>query len=254
MPQISIFLRTFSLLRNFGITLLKIELILAYYLRKIDLITAHSLINQNQPVEERPLSLKTLRKYYRILSRLIMVYHAESMERKVLRGEVEIDESLVYKIRRGDHGRLAKIRVWLLGLRQRGSKTCLVYTLPSRTRSVILPLIWRHVAVHSTIYTDCFSAYVDNSTFPRSSHLSIYGYHHLMINHSTQFVSQFSSTIHTNTVERFWRNLKSYTRQTKPKIYFDEDLCRYNFLECVSPAIQKDILRSYFREFVQVIQ
>ena len=79
------------------------------------------------------------------------------MGRALLSGEIEIDESLVYKVRRGVNGRIARIRVWLLGMRQRGSSAFLVYTLSSRTRSVMLPLIWKHIALGSTIITDCWS-------------------------------------------------------------------------------------------------
>ena len=66
-------------------------------------------------------------------------------------------------------------------------------------------------------------------TFNRTkeNYLGQFGYVHYVINHSVQFVSEFSNTIHINTVERLWGIVKSYIKMLRPKIHIDDYLAKF---------------------------
>jgi len=120
-----------------------------------------------------------------------------SMRNCLLEGPVEIAETLIYKIKRGQaHGRLTKIRIWLFGIKSRETGNFVLYPLRFRTRDVILRIILRHVP-HGGI--------VNNRMTPKTSHLTQLGYHHFFVEHQSFFVSPLSNNINTNTIVRMWR-------------------------------------------------
>lgn len=102
---------------------------------------------------------------------------------------VEIDEACLYRIRKGRNGRIAQIIYSIFGLRCRTKKQLVIYPVLYRTRDAILPLIRKHVNPGATIYSDRFSVYFNNRTFPPTSDLTPYGYRHLGMNFSVRFVS-----------------------------------------------------------------
>ena len=114
-------------------------------------------------------------------------------------------------------------------MRCRSTGQLVVYPVLYRTRNVIIPLITKHVAPGSTIYSDRFSVYFNNRTFPPTSALTPYGYRHLGINHSVHLVSEVDRTIHTNTIERTWRTIKEKFRNHKPRIEVDRHISQFMF-------------------------
>jgi len=147
----------------------------------------------------------------------------------MLDGPVEIDESCIYKMKRGNHGRLAKIIYWVFGLKCRTSGKVIIYPVLYRTRRVLIPIIQKHVRIGATIYSDRFSSYFNNRRSPPASHLSPLGYLHIGINHSIHFVSNIDNSIHTNTIERVWKALKQKFRNFKPRKQIQEHISSFIF-------------------------
>lgn len=134
----------------------------------------------------------------------------------VLNGPIEIDEAVIYKVKRGQ-GRLAKIILWVFGMKCRLTKQVIIYPVIHRTKGNIIPLIQKHVAQGGIIFSDRFSCYFNNRRNPPQSHLEPLGFTHLGINHSIHFVSEVNGLIHTNTIERTWRSLKRKFKTFKPR-------------------------------------
>ena len=97
---------------------------------------------------------------------------------------VEIDETLVYKLRKGLNGRLIKTKLWVVGIIERSSGKFVLYTMKKRKKWLVLCLILKHVKLGTRIYSDCFSIYINNNTIPKQSYLDDLGYDHLSIDHS----------------------------------------------------------------------
>jgi hypothetical protein len=58
---------------------------------------------------------------------MIHLYVQEKLSKLILPGPVEIDEACIYKLRRGDHGRLARIVYWVFSLKCRTTKQVIIY-------------------------------------------------------------------------------------------------------------------------------
>lgn len=63
----------------------------------------------------------------------------------------------------------------------------------------MVPLIKEKIAPGTTIISDCWRAY---------DCLSKEGYNHMTINHSLHFVDPENADVHTQNVERQWRNIR----------------------------------------------
>jgi len=184
------------------------------------------------------ISLNTVRKYTKTIRLLIHLYIQESLSNLILPGPVEIDEACCYKIRRGDHGRLAKTIYWVFGLKCRTTKQVIIYPVLYRNRKTIIPIIRKHILPGTIIYSDMFSCYFNNRVSPPESYLQQFGYIHYGINHSIEFVSKIDASIHTNTIERVWRGLKGKLREYKPRKYIDEYISQY-IMESLVPKYDR---------------
>ena len=115
---------------------------------------------------------------------------------------VEVDETLIFK-RKNHMGRLLSSevsQVWAFGGICRETGEVFVIEVPNRTAATLLEYLTMHVKTGTRIISDCWSAY---------NELSRYGFLHGRVNHSLNFVDPADQTIHTQTVERMWRSLKS---------------------------------------------
>ena len=174
-------------------------------------------------------SLKTIKNFTKTFRSIIHIYVQNTLENTKFCDEVEIDEACLYRIRKGRNGRIAKIIYWIFGLRCRSTGQVVVYPVLYRTRNVIIPLIVKHVIPGAIIYSDRYSVYFNNHTFPPTSALAPHGYRHFGINHSVQFVSKIDKRIHTNTIERTWRTIKEKFRNTKPRVDIDKHISLFMF-------------------------
>ena len=149
------------------------------------------------------------------------------MRTTIFNEPVEIDETLLYKIKKGNAlGRLVKIRFWLIGIKGRVTGRFVVYRLRFRNKETLHRIILRHVAYGQIIYMDCWSAYVNNRSHPPQFHLSQFGFVHLFVDQKIEFVSSFSNNIHINTMERVWSSLKKYIRILKPRVFIIETVSK----------------------------
>ena len=145
------------------------------------------------------ISLKTIHVYYKKIMLIKNNYVKNEMRNCILGGPVEIDESMIYKTKRGINrrGRIGLIRMWLFGLKCRNSGRIILYPVLKRTKVKLLLIILRHVRRGALIYSDCWSAYVNNHVTPKQSFLRPFGFYHLFVNHDYQFVSEVFPDIHT---------------------------------------------------------
>ena len=119
--------------------------------------------------------------------------------------------------------------IWLFGIIQRDNKQFIIVPVQSRDKSTLIPIILRNIKIGATIYSDCFSTYVNNNTFPKKSSLTDYGYHHQWVNHKMEFVSKDFSHIHTNNIERLWLKIKSGFRKKNIKKFSLFHIARFFF-------------------------
>ena len=118
---------------------------------------------------------------------------------------VQIDESKVgkrkYNVRRIVEG------FWVLGMFDIGTINCQpvatafhLEICPNNLRDeeTLIQLIQKHVGLETTIFSDQWRSYIN---------LEQYGYNHLTVNHSTNFV--YPDTLaHTQAIEANWRPMK----------------------------------------------
>ena len=110
---------------------------------------------------------------------------------------VEIDETLIGGVKRGDFGGHKKMAV--LGMKQKGGDV-LTRVVPNRTSGTLLPHILANVKPHSKIHTDEHYGYGALGT--------LNGYWHRTVNHSLgEYVSRETGAS-TNAIEGFWAQLK----------------------------------------------
>ena len=136
---------------------------------------------------------------------------------------VEIDESLIAKHKYGRGRPLSQI--WVFGGIERVSKRAFVINVGAkRDAATLLPLIQRYILPGSIIYSDGWSAYQRISQLPEN-------YSHGIINHSENFVDPVNPRIHTQNIERLWRDMKSYVK--RPGIsakYMEQYIGRFLFI------------------------
>ena len=150
---------------------------------------------------------------------------------------VEIDESHFGK-RKYDRGRPLS-DIWVFGGIERESKASfiipLVDPLPrERTAANLLPLITKYIKAESVIISDKWRAY---------NKLAELGYVHKTINHSDNFVDPDDPTVHTQNIERLWRDVKEWMKRPGNRsVYFRQYLSRYLFIR----KYPKDQVLHYF--------
>jgi len=114
-------------------------------------------------------------------------------------------------------------------MRKRHSKEFLIGVIKSRQDSDLIPFILKHVEIGSTIFTDSFFVYVNNRKFTKESRLTNFGYYYQYVDHSKEFVSELFDHIHTNTVERLWRELKADLKNKRITTGYMNAIARFFF-------------------------
>ena len=139
---------------------------------------------------------------------------------------VEIDESLVAKVKHNVGKDLARPQIWVFGFVERIRDLVYLSIVPDRTAFTLLQIIYDHVLNGSTIYSDSWSSY---------SKISEIGeFQHKTVNHSYNFVDPNEPRTHTQRIESLWRNLKSKFKEMYGcdrlylQSYCDEYMWRHN--------------------------
>ncbi|XP_016377065.1 uncharacterized protein LOC107715434 [Sinocyclocheilus rhinocerous] len=91
---------------------------------------------------------------------------------------------------------------WVFGiLEMKGHRRLpILKIVKNRSRQTLIPIIRRHVRRGSTVFSDCWRAYVQ--ALPR------HGYRHFTVNHSEIFVDPVTGC-HTQHIEHAWQSIKS---------------------------------------------
>jgi hypothetical protein len=141
---------------------------------------------------------------------------------------VEIDETCVARCKYNRGRPLSHL--WLFGGVERVSKKLFIIPLDGvhsisthRTKDTLLPLIQTYIKPGSVIMSDMWKAY---------DTLGECGYTHHRVNHKHYFVHPEDPAIHTQNIERVWRDVKEWIK--KPGIrpdYIYQYLARYLFVK-----------------------
>ena len=94
-----------------------------------------------------------------------------------------------------------------LGIIGRESKQVFLFCVPDRKHHTIIPHILKHVHKGATIMSDKMSSYVKIKK--EESKLEQYGFNHMWVNHSREFVHSYVPEVHTNNIERCWRSVRN---------------------------------------------
>lgn len=237
---------------SMNLSFTQFSVMLKYFLMGFSSTTTHQLL-RNHFEQDGMISLVSIRRHFHELKNLVRHYINESVRTIRLPGPVEIDETLLYrqKISRAP-ARTYVIRLWLFGMRCRTTKRFVIYPIYFRTRETLLRLIRRHVPPGATILTDCWSAYINNRVRPRESFLT--NYVHLWIDHSVHFVSPILRGIHTNTIERLWRTIKTFFRIHNPRKFLNNHIAMFYFTQVYDLNERTRILFTILRDVRMTLQ
>lgn len=116
---------------------------------------------------------------------------------------VEIDESK-FGTRKYNRGRL-RDGVWVFGGIDRATKEIFLVQVEERSAAALVPLIQQYIKHGTTVVSDEWAAY---------NVLGEYGYNHLTVNHSLNFVDPATGS-HTQNVECMWSHAKSKLKRMR---------------------------------------
>ena len=220
---------------------------------------ANSILQYN--FVNKKLNPKTIEHYYSIFNRIIMEIHIQGLDCLLFNNEVEIDESHLFKTKPSfaAHRSLSLSAVWLFGICERNTKRFIIFPVSSRDETNLLKIIFKFIKIGTTFYSDCFSCYVNNHSFPKKSKLSNYNYIHKYVNHKNEFVSSLFSTTHTNTVENLWKQVKTEIRKQKVSVNYIPAIARFYFLRSKSKEEQislliKGLQRNDIKKFEDLVE
>jgi len=237
-----------TILENAKISTLTIEKLLILFLDNKTAYEAHNVLKYNF-VNDR-LNLKTVYRYFELFNTIVHDYVSLKMQSMMLVGEVELDETHLFKEKKSKapSRQYKNSSQWLFGMRQRGTSAFIVIPIRERDKGTLELLILKHIKISSKIYSDCYSVYVNNRVTPKTSNLQKYGYIHAFVNHRVEFVSAMFNTIHTNTIESLWKEIKNFLRKTRCTSKFLFSIYRYYFTKELSKTMQFEILIKYLHK------
>lgn len=117
---------------------------------------------------------------------------------------VEVDECKIGR-RKYQKSRVVE-GSWILGMiERRHPKNYRLEICPDNKRdnNTLIDLIKKHVAIGTTIHSDCWKGYLD---------LKLHGYQHDTVNHSVEFVNSETGA-HTQNIEASWRYMRHFLSQ-----------------------------------------
>lgn len=131
---------------------------------------------------------------------------------------VEVDETHMCT-RRDNRGRILQgERVWIFGAVERATGKLALQITNYRTVPDCSEFITDNIRVGTHIMTDCWRGY---------NRLEHFGYTHSRVNHSLHFVDPDNPNIHTQKIERVWKDLKEKCVNTSSLEYIKKLAKRY---------------------------
>lgn len=155
-------------------------------------------------------------KWFKILRQAISMFLNDLDFREQILGgpglEVEFDEMCATQKRKYGVGSAPSTRPnrWVFGATERNTEALQrlgrlprrrFFVCANRSRATLAPLIERYVHRASRTYSDFYSSY---------AHLAAAGWHHRMVNHSTEFVNRRDPEVHTETIEGVWKHVRRH--------------------------------------------
>lgn len=138
--------------------------------------------------------------------------------------EVEIDETVISR-RKYQRGRILPEQ-WLFGGICRQTRDVFLYAVPDRTKTTLHNCIKAAIAPGTTIYTDGWASYqgIDE--------IDGYNYHHLVVNHSENFVDPVTKA-HTQNIENCWYRVKKRHKKAQgtQRTMTDSYICEFVWRE-----------------------
>ena len=119
---------------------------------------------------------------------------------------VAIDESVVARRKPGNAQGRPVPAMWVFGDVDTTTKDFFMQIVPRRDAQTLLPIITRHIAAGSTIWSDEWAAY--------SGLAGLNGYAHSTVNNSQRFVDPVTG-VHTNDIESRWRACKAVLKKRR---------------------------------------
>jgi transposase-like protein len=167
----------------------------------------------------------------------------------VFSGDVEIDESMYghkHKYHKGNPN--GGYHIWICGLVEGDTKRIILYPVQDRNATTLLPLIKKHVAPGSRIFSDGWQAYKT---------LNDEGFQHFTVIHKHEFKRQYQNlqtgekvSAHTNEIEGAWKHANDHFRRMNgtQKSNFESHLCEVVFRN----HHQSKVTRTFFEEMKRI--
>jgi len=157
-----------------------------------------------------------------------------------LYGRVEVDETYIGGKHQGKRGRGASGKSVVMGLVERNGNA-ITKVVPDVKSKTLLPMIERHIANGTTVFTD---------ELPSYNHVANLGYAHEIVQHcAKQYVS---GVAHVNTIESLWSTIKrgidGVNHSVSPLYlqgYLDTYIYRYNHRKDEQPLFLSLLERVY---------
>jgi hypothetical protein len=153
---------------------------------------------------------------------------------------VEIDEAQIGR-RKAHKGRKRK-EIWVFGAVVRGTRhrSSFMKIVKNRKKNTLQPAVEENISKNiKLLVSDSWVSYEDLGTI---------GYNHKIVNHSKNYVSPDDDTVHTQTIEGYWKHLREFLnrkggyKRMHLSSFLNEFIFRRNALdcfECILSAIQR---------------
>ena len=217
---------------NSKLSICKVKKIIKFFCTDIDATKTAILLELNR---------NTINRWYNIFRQEIYDYQVN--QKRLLYGEIELDENYFGGIHKGKRGRGAGGKTAVFGLLKRNGKVYTVVVKDTK-QTTLMPIITSKIKPDSVVYTDSYRSY---------NALDVNDFKHFRINHSKEFADKSNKLNHINGIENFWnqakRILRRYNGIKKENFHLfikDEKHCfarfRFNY---GTPSNQLKVLRKW---------
>ena len=214
------------------LSIYKVKKIIKFFCTDIDATKTAILLELNR---------NTINRWYNIFRQEIYDYQVN--QKRLLYGEIELDENYFGGIHKGKRGRGAGGKTAVFGLLKRNGRVYTVVVKDTK-QTTLMPIITSKIKPDSIVYTDSYRSY---------NALDVSDFKHFRINHSKEFADKSNKLNHINGIENFWnqakRILRRYNGIKKENFHLfikDEKHCfarfRFNY---GTPSNQLKILRKW---------